>query len=78
LFAPHRQAVVERCAQHACVAVSQNTTELDDSHMKETEGLGLLNEDYRRGLFMHSLYVMPEDGLPLGLLDTGMLIRDEE
>jgi len=78
LLAPHRQAVVERCAQYACVAVSQDTTELDYSHMKETEGLGPLNEDYRRGLFMHSLYVVSEDGLPLGLLDTGMLIRDDE
>ncbi len=56
LLAPHRQAVVERCAQYACVAVSQDTTELDYSHMKETEGLAPLNEDYRRGLFMHSLY----------------------
>jgi len=78
LLAPHRQAMVERCAQYACVAVSQDTTELDYSHMKETEGLGPLNEDYRRGLFMHSLYVVSEDGLPLGLLDTGMLIRDDE
>lgn len=78
LLAPHRQAVVERCAQYACVAVSQDTTELDYSHMKETEGLGPLNEDYRRGMFMHSLYVVSEDGLPLGMLDTAMLIRDDE
>lgn len=78
LLAPHSRAVVERCAQHACVAVSQDTTELDYSHMKQTEGLGPLNEHHRRGLFLHSLYVVSEDGLPLGVLDTEMMIRDDE
>lgn len=78
LLAPHRQAVVKRCAQHACVAVSQDTTELDYSHMKETEGLGPLNDESRRGLFMHSLYVVSEEGLPLGVLDSEMIIRDDE
>jgi hypothetical protein len=78
LLVPHRQAVLERCAQHACVVVSQDTTELDYSHMKKTKGLGPLNDESRRGLFMHSLYVVSEEGLPLGLLDTEMMIRDDE
>jgi hypothetical protein len=78
LLAPHARAVAERCAGHACVAVSQDTTELDYSQMKETEGLGPLNEEYRRGFFMHSLYVVSEDGLPLGVLNAEMIIRDDE
>lgn len=78
LLAPHYQAVVKRCAQHACVVVSQDTTEFDYSHMKETEGLGPLNEEYRRGFFMHSLYVVSEDGLPLGVLSAEMIIRNDE
>ena len=69
LLAPHARAVAERCAGHACVAVSQDTTELDYSQMKETGGLGPLNEEYRRGFFMHSLYVVSEDGLPLGVFE---------
>jgi hypothetical protein len=78
LIAPHRQATIRRCAGHACVAVSQDTTEFDFSHMKEIEGLGPLNEETRRGFFMHSLYAVSEQGLPLGLLDAGIMLRDDE
>ena len=78
LIAPHRQATVQRCAGHACVAVSQDTTEFDFSHMKETEGLGPLNEETRRGFYMHSLYAVSEQGLPLGLLDAGIMMRDDK
>lgn len=78
LIAPHQQATVQRCAGHACVVVSQDTTEFDFSHMKEIEGLGPLNEETRRGFFMHSLYAVSEQGLPLGLLDAAIMLRDDE
>ena len=78
LLEPHQQCVVERCAEYACVAVSQDTTELDFTHMTEMEGLGPLNSEERRGLYMHTLYAGSEDGLPLGLLDVKMIVRDEE
>ena len=78
LLAPHQQCVVERCAQYACVAVSQDTTEFDFTHMTEMEGLGPLNTEERRGFYMHSLYAGSEDGLPLGLLDVAMIVRDDE
>lgn len=78
LIAPHRQATAQRCAGYACVAVSQDTTEFDFSHMKEIEGLGPLNEETRRGFFMHSLYAVSEQGLPLGLLDAAIMLRDDE
>ena len=78
LIAPHQQATVRRCAGHPCVAVSQDTTEFDFSHMKETEGLGPLNDEARRGFYMHSLYVVSEQGLPLGLLDAGIILRDDK
>jgi len=78
LLAPHQQCVVERCAQYACVTVSQDTTELDFTHMRELEGLGPLNSETRRGFYLHTLYAGSEDGLPLGLLDMAMLARDDE
>lgn len=78
LLAPHRQAVARRCAQHKCVVVSQDTTELDFTHMKETEGLGPLNAESRRGFFMHGLYAVSEQGLPLGLLHAEINVRDDE
>lgn len=78
LLAPHQAAVVRRCAQHPCLIVSQDTTELDFTHMAATEGLGPLNSEKRRGFFMHSLYAGSEEGLPLGLLDVAINIRDDE
>ena len=58
LLAPHQESVAKRCAGHACVVVSQDTTEFDYSHMKETTGLGPLNDEKRRGFHMHSLYAV--------------------
>ena len=78
LLAPHREAVAKRCAGHACVAVSQDTTEFDYSHMKEAKGLGPLNDEMRRGFYMHSLYAVSEQGLPLGLLDAAIMLRDDD
>ena len=77
LIVPHGRATVARCAGHACVAVCQDTTEFDFTHMKATEGLGPLNDEHRRGFFMHSHYVVSEQGLPLGLLDAGIMLRDD-
>lgn len=78
IIAPHHEATVARCAGQACVVVAQDTTELDYTHMKATIGFGPLNEPHRRGCFLHSLYVVSEEGLPLGLLDTTIIIRDDE
>lgn len=78
LLAPHQAAVARRCAQHPCIIVSQDTTELDFTHMQGTAGLGPLNSEERRGFFMHSLYVGTEEGLPLGLLDAAIMTRNDD
>jgi hypothetical protein len=76
LIQPHRRATVDRCKAHPCVTVIQDTTELDFTRMKATAGLGPLNDEKRRGFFMHSHYVVSEPGLPLGLLGAEILLRD--
>lgn len=78
LLAPHREATIARCSAHGCVVISQDTTELDFTHMKGTGGLGPLNDEGRKGLYLHSLHATSADGLPLGTLDASMLIRDPE
>ena len=78
LIAAHQEAVAQRCAQYECVVVSQDTTELDFTHMKGMEGLGPLNDESRRGFFMHGLYAVSEGGVPLGLLDAGIKVRSDE
>jgi hypothetical protein len=76
LLAPHRQATVTRCAGHRCIVVAQDTTELDFTHMTATGGLGPLNDEGRKGLYLHALHAASADGLPLGILDAAMIIRD--
>ena len=78
LLAPHAAKTLQRCSGQPCVVVAQDTTEFDFTHMKETKGLGPLNDDYRRGFFMHSLYAVSEQGVPLGLLDANIINRDDE
>lgn len=69
ILAPHRQALLGRAAAQSTIAVIQDTTELDFTAMKHMEGTGSLNDDARRGLFLHSLYAVSENGLPLGVWD---------
>jgi hypothetical protein len=78
LLAPHRKKTIARCAEFTCVSVSQDTTELDFTHLKSTTGLGPLNSLTRRGFQLHSLYVGSEQGLPLGLLSSEVMMRDDE
>lgn len=78
LLAPHQAAVARRCAEHSCVIVAQDTTELNFTPMKSTMGLGPLSDEKQRGFYMHGLYAVSEDGLPLGILDALIVKRDDE
>ena len=77
LLAPHQTAVVRRCEGFACVVVAQDTTEMDFTAMKSTEGLGPLNDEKRRGFFLHGLYAVSEQGLPLGVFGAEIILRDD-
>lgn len=78
LLAPHKRAVTQRCSEYECVVVSQDTTELDFSRMKATTGLGPLNDEFRRGFYMHGLYAVSEGGVPLGLLHVDINVRRDD
>ena len=93
ILAPHQRALLARAATVPCVLLVQDTTEeeegnredgrwaspeIDFSHMKAMEGCGPLNDEARRGFFMHSLYALSEAGLPLGVLDTAIVARRDE
>ncbi len=45
--------------------------------MQATAGLGPLNDEHRRGFFIHSHYVVSEQGLQLGLLGADIMLRDD-
>lgn len=46
--------------------------------MKSVEDLGPLNDESRRGFFIHGHYVVSEQGLPLGLIGADTITRDDE
>lgn len=77
LIRPHQRKTLERCRDHDCVIVIQDTSELDHTRMKSVEDLGPLNDETRRGFFLHGHYVVNEQGLPLGLLGTDIITRDD-
>ncbi len=78
LLAPHRGMLLERAAAQSCVLVIQDTTELDFTAMKTMTGRGPLNDESRQGFFMHTLYSVSEAGLPLGVLETSIVAREQE
>ena len=78
ILEPHVQCTLERAKDHNVVLVAQDTTELDYTKKSDIEGLGTLNYETRRGLYLHvSLAITPER-LSLGLLDSWSWTRPFE
>ena len=50
---PHYQCSEQRLRQHPQVLCIQDTTELDYTGKSDIEGLGPLNYETRRGLYLH-------------------------
>ena len=66
LLAPHQQQTARRMAAEAVALLAQDTTSLSYNTLQQTQGLGVIGEDYTRGLFLHSLQAFRLDGIPLG------------
>ena len=77
ILAPHREATIQRARQHDCVAVVQDTTELDYTRKKSLEGSGPLTQE-RRGFHAHTQFVVTRERLPLGVLGTRIHARSDE
>lgn len=54
----------------------QDTTELDFNG-QETAGLGPLNYEARRGMYVHPTYAVTPGREPLGVLDAWMWTREK-
>ena len=66
---------MERMATRKVVLCIQDTTELDFSG-REIDGLGPLNYEARRGMYVHPTYAVSLEREPLGLLDSWMWARE--
>ncbi|MBT7024460.1 MAG: IS4 family transposase [Gammaproteobacteria bacterium] len=69
LLAPHTHCTVERMMQHDTVLAIQDTTELDYTGKDDIEGLGTLNYEQRKGLYLHPTLAITPQRIPLGILD---------
>ncbi|GGB55391.1 IS4 family transposase [Oceanisphaera marina] len=75
LLQPHWDSTLARAAEHNTVLCLQDTTELDFNGRK-AEGLGKLNYDARRGMYLHPTLMVTPERLPLGITDAWMWARD--
>jgi hypothetical protein len=78
LLRPHTQATQARMAAEPVVLLPQDTTSLNYSGLRQTQGLGPLGEAKGQGLWLHSLLAFRPDGVPLGLLDAQCWARPQE
>ena len=74
ILAPHWERTRERMQAHPVVLCIQDTTELDFNG-QEAEGLGPLNYEARRGMYLHPTYAVTPTREPLGVLDAWMWAR---
>jgi len=77
---PHQTATCHRISGVPRILAIQDTTVLNYTHLRETEGLGRVNKstDSTRGIILHSTMAMTPDKVPLGLLDQQVWIRPLE
>jgi Transposase DDE domain. len=65
----HRLNTIERIGKYPVVLLIQDTSTIDFSTHKKTEGLGSFTSGkYSYGLLMHSVLAVSPNGVPLGLL----------
>lgn len=50
--------------------------DLGDGRPEQTRGLGPLNYETRRGMYMHPTYAVRQQREPLGVCDVGMWARE--
>jgi hypothetical protein len=77
LLAPHQLQTARRMAAEAVVFMAQDTTGLSYLSLRATEGLGPLEEEDTRGLWLHSLQAFRLDGIPLGTAWAEVWARPE-
>ena len=80
LLRSHVEATVERVREQGVVLAVQDTTTLNYTSHRSTEGLGPINttQDGGEGLVVHDTVAFTQAGTPLGVLDAQCWARDPE
>ncbi len=72
---PHWNATEKRAAQHPVVLALGDTTETDFNGQNAV-GLGPLNYEARRGMYVHATYLITPERVPLGVANLWMWARE--
>ncbi len=73
---PHYACSAQRLRHYPRVLCIQDTTELDYTGKSDIEGLGPLNYETRRGLYLHPTLAVTPGRLCLGVLDAWIWTRE--
>jgi hypothetical protein len=73
---PHYRASQARMAAQRRVLCIQDTTELDYTGKSDIDGLGPLNYETRRGLYLHPTLAVTPERLCLGVIDSWTRARE--
>jgi hypothetical protein len=75
ILQPHWDCTRERMREHAVVLCLSDTTGLDFNG-QNISGLGPLNYEAQRGMYLHPTYAVSTDRVGLGVLDAWMWARE--
>jgi hypothetical protein len=78
ILEPHRACTVRRAAGEPIVLVVQDTTEINLTQHRATQGLGYLSKPECRGLLLHTCLAVTPEGVVLGVLHQQMWARPLE
>jgi len=78
LLQPVYEATAKRCAGAPVILAVQDTTSLNYTSLRQTEGLGPIDSGQARGLLLHSTLAVRADGVPLGVLHAQSWARAAE
>ena len=74
IIKPHCERTVQRAMGCKTVYAIQDTSDLNYSKLKKCQGLGLITKNKNSkgtpGLNLHSLFMVDENGIPLGIADA--------
>ena len=76
ILEPPYRCSEQRIRQHRRVLCLQDTTEADYTGKDDIEGLGPLNYETRRGLYVHPTLVVTPERVPLGVLEAWIWTRE--
>jgi hypothetical protein len=73
---PHYACSEQRLGEHPLVLCIQDTSELDYTGKSDIKGLGPLNYETRRGLYLHPTLAVTPERVSLGVLDAWLWARE--